>query len=115
LKLLPGSLPPPGFGIVGIPLLRNAGPELVPVLSVQGLVPGIIIASIGTELAALLCGALSTATGFGSGGSHGVTVLRAGSGDAVVWNGALTKSGGLGDGHGLCVGGLGVDGVKACN
>jgi len=118
LKLLPGRLPPSCFGIIGISLLSNASPELVPVLSVQSLIPGVIISSSCTELAALLICALCPASSLGSGGPHRVTVLGTGGGNAVVWNGGFTKGCRLGDGHGLVgvgVGGLGVDGVKSCD
>jgi len=120
LKLLPRCLSSSGLGVVGIPLLSNASPQLLSVLSVQSLIPGVIIAGGCTELAALLGGAFLVTSSLGSGGPHRITVLRTGVGNAVVWNGRLAKGCSLTDGHGLLgvgvgVGCLGVDGVKSCN
>ena len=101
LQLLPRSFPPASLRIVGVPLLSNASPELVPILGVQSLIPGVIISDIRLEPTTLLRCALLITTNLISGRSQWVTVLRTGIGNAVVWYSLLAESCSLSDGHRL--------------
>jgi len=96
-QLLPRSFTSSSCLIVGIPLFSNASEELIPVLSVQSLVPWIIISSSSPEFAPFLSCALSIASGLWSGRSHGITVLGACGWNTMSWYSSLTKRCSLAD------------------
>lgn len=100
-QLLPGSFTSASFLIVGISLFGNASPKLVPILSVQSLIPWIVISNSGLQFTTLLGGALSSTPGLCPARSNRVAILWTGVGNAVLWNGLLTESGRLSNCHGL--------------